>query len=417
MVVSLLMLAACGSPSTDNETSSSQPLAAGHLQPTDTKRAPVDPDAPVSTLATGFTDAGFQLMRAQPATENLVFSPLSIGHALLMASGAADDPTAAAITSAFGLPQGTEADEAWNNLDQSMLASSGTNTALDGTPTPILTMADRLWPAVGASPNQGWIDLMSTHHGASVETIDPANEQASRQRINQWVSDQTNQLIPQLLPAGFINPSTVLVLTDAVYFKAQWQSVFGKYGPEVAPFTMLDGSQIEMSYLVDFEQPGPRGAGDGYVGAEIPYLGNDFTMLVIVPEQGRFGEIRSRLSAGFVDEVDATFSSGPYKLQMPEWETTSTIDLLGWLTDLGIAPGSYPGIGPGASLAGAVHGADITVDEIGTEAAAATGMGFETSGAEGTEMVVAADRSFFYLVRHAESGAVLFAGQVTDPRG
>ena len=205
------------------------------------------------------------------------------------------------------------------------------------------------------------------------------------------------------------------MLTDTVYFKAQWRSIFGKYGPEDGTFTRLDGTEVDLPFLVDLEQPGPRGTGDGFVGAEIPYLGDDYAMVLIVPDQGRFDEIRQRLRADLVAEIDATFTTGPYELRMPEWETTTTVDLLGWLTELDIAPGSYPGIGPGVFLDSAVHGADITVDDVGTEAAAATALGGDDSGPPEPELVVAADRPFLYVVRHVDTGAILFAGQVTDP--
>lgn len=138
-------------------------------------------------------------------------------------------------------------------------------------------------------------------------------------------------------------------------------------------------------------------------------------MLLIVPDDGRFDDVRRRLSTDLLAEIDATFTPGPYELRMPEWQTTTAIDFLGWLTDRDIAPGAYPGIGPGVFLDGAVHGADITVDEVGTEAAAATALGFEESGPPEPELVVAAERPFLYVVRHVDSGAVLFAGQVTDP--
>ena len=381
----------------------------------DLERAAVDPDAPVQGLVAGFSDAGFELMRAQPLDENAVFSPLSIGHALLMAREAADDTTAAAIDDTFGLPDGMSAHEAWNSLDADLAASNGTAVAIDETESPIVTVADRLWPSTSATPDQAWIDLLATHHGADVETIDVTDGEGSRAQINGWVADQTNGLIPELLPAGFVNPNTVLVLTDTVYFKAQWRSIFGKYGPEDGRFTRLDGSEVDVSYLVDLEQPGPRGAGDGYVGAEIPYLGDDYAMLLIVPDEGRFEELRERLSADLLAEIDATFTTGPYELRMPEWETTTAIDFLDWLAERDIAPGAFPGIGPGVFLDGAVHGADIAVDEIGTEAAAATALGFEESGPPEPELVVAAERPFFYLVRHLDTGAILFAGQVIDP--
>ncbi len=410
VVAALLVAAACGGDSSGS--------AGGVVEPSSgVERALPVADAPIDDLVSGFTDGGLDLMRTQPVGENLVFSPLSIGHALLMARGAADDATAAAIDEALALPVGMAAHDAWNALDAQLAASNGTAVAIDETATPIVTVSDRLWPSTTAAPDQDWVDLMASHHGADVETIDVSDPEGSRERINSWVSEQTNDLIPELLPAGFIDGSTVLVLTDTVYFKAQWRTIFGKYGTIEGPFTRLDGTTVEMTYLVDLEQPGPRGVGDGFVGAEVPYLGDDYAMLIIVPDEGRFDDVRSRLSSDFLAEIDGVFTTGPYELRMPEWETTTAIDFLGWLTERGIAPGAFPGIGPGVFLDGAVHGADIAVDEIGTEAAAATGLGFATSGPPEPELLVAADRPFLYLVRHVDTGAVLFAGQVTDPRG
>ena len=413
LLVFAMLAAGCGAEAEDETPVAS---SGSVVEPSDgLERAAADPGAPVPELVGGFGDAGFELMRSQPVEGNLVFSPLSIGHALLMARGAADSSTGAAIDAAFGLPDGLAAHDAWNTLDASLAASNGTAVGIDDSDSPIVTVADRLWPSAAADPDQEWIDLMATHHGAGVESIDVADGEGSRDRINDWVADQTNELIPELLPSGFITPATVLVLTDAVYFKAQWRSIFGKYGPQDGPFTLLDGTEVDTQYLVDLEQPGPRGAGDGYVGAEIPYLGDDYTMLLIVPDEGRFDEIRQHLSTELLAEIDASFTTGPYELRMPEWETSTTIDLLGWLTDLGVAPGAFPGIGPGVFLDGAVHGADIAVDEVGTEAAAATGLGFAESGPPDPELVVAADRPFIYLIRHVGTGAILFAGQVTDP--
>lgn len=100
---------------------------------------------------------------------------------------------------------------------------------------------------------------------------------------------------------------------------------------------------------------------------------------------------------------------------MPGWETTTAIDLLAWLKELDAAPGSYPKITPGAFLDAAVHGADIAVDEWGTVAAAATALGFAEAGPPEPELTVQANRPFLYVIRHRESGLVLFAGQVTDP--
>jgi serpin B len=375
-----------------------------------TDRSEPDSDAPVDALAAGLNDAGFDLLRTLPIEDNAVLSPSSIGHALLMARGAADQSTGAAIDAAFGLPEGLGAHQAWNAIDQQLTDADESEEDVT------VNLADRIWPQLGLEPDQAWVDLLATEHGADVQPLDLQGDPGtSRRAINEWVAEQTEDLIPELLPEGFITPSTILVLTDAVYLAARWQTPFGKYGTEDATFTRLDGSTVDVELMRELELSDLRGAGDGFVGAEIPYAGGELSMLVIVPDEGRFADVRDRLDQSLLDEIDATFTTGPYELLLPQWEDRSDIDLMAWLTGLGAAPGSYPGISPDAFLGAAVHGADIAVDDQGTVAAAATALGFEESGPPEPEMAVRADRPFVYVIRHRPSGLVLFAGQVTDP--
>lgn len=405
LVAAALVSSACAA---DDDQGSADPTGPGPgtVPPPDVERAAVDADAPVEALAAGFNGAGFDLLRGQPVEENAVFSPSSIGNALLMARAAADPDTAAAIDAKFRLPDAPH--EAWNTIDQQMAAAQGDELTV--------TVADRIWPREDVEPDPDWLDLLGAYHGAGVEPLDLAGDPAgSRERVNGWVDEQTEGLIPELLPEGFIRPDTVLLLTDALYFKARWERMFGKYGPVDGTFTRLDGSTVDVEFLRELELADRRGQGEGFVGAEIPYVGGEFSMLVIVPDEGRFADLRDELDQDFLDEVDASFTTGPYELLLPRWETTTQLDLLGWLEEAGIAPGSFPAISPDAFLGGAVHGADIAVDEWGTVAAAATGLGFEESGPPEPELVVAADQPFLYFIRHRDSGLVLFAGQVTDP--
>jgi serpin B len=369
-------------------------------------RADAATDAPVAELVAGWNDAGFALLREQPAEDNVVFSPASIGHALLMAAAAGDDPTRAAIESAFGLPVG--AHEAWNAIDLQIADTQSDQVTV--------AVADRIWPRVDVEPDQAWIDLLASQHGADVVPLDyRANQESSRRTINDWVAERTEGLIPELLPDGFIRSNTVLVLTDALYFAADWERPFGKYGPQEGVFTTLDGTELPTSFMRELELADRRGTGDGFVGAEIPYAGNDYSMLVLVPDEGRYQEFVDRLDQALLDEIDRSFGTGPYELLLPKWDDTYQIDLLDWLTGIGAAPGSYPAITPDAFLDAAVHAADIAVDEHGTVAAAATALGFAESGPPEPELTVAADQPFVYLIRHRASGLVLFAGHVTDP--
>lgn len=415
-VVFLLVVAACGDSSPPSSTTATtnvadQPAAqALSLEPSEGVERSEPSDAPIGELVAGFTEAGFELMRTQDPGENLVFSPLSIGHALLMARGAADVPTGEAIDRLFRLPEGRSAHEAWNALDQSLAASADAQDEIS------LSVADRIWPHLEIEPEQEWIDLLAAEHGASVEALDlQGDPEGSREIINDWVSDRTQDLIPELLPGGFIDPNTVLVLTDAIYFEARWRTVFGKSPPESGTFTALDGSTSTADFMHELELVDARGEGDGFKGAEIPYVGGEYSMLLIVPDEGRYEEVRERLGQDFLDEIDGNFAEGPYELWMPKWEDHTDLDLLPWLDENAVAPGLYPAISSNAFLDGAVHGADISVDEEGTVAAAATGLGFDESAGPQPEFTLRADRAYLYLIRHRPTGAVLFVGQVTDP--
>lgn len=414
-VAALVVLAACGSGARPSTTSTpDEPAAqAVSLEPSPgVDRSRPSTTAPVDELVAGINGAGFRLMRDQGAEGNLVLSPLSIGHALLMARAAADGPTGSAIDELFSLPDDRAAHEAWNALDQALSGSADSQDEV------VLSIADRVWPRSDVEPEQSWIDLLAAEHGASLEALDYVGDpEGSRKIINDWVAVQTEDLIPELLPEGFIDPNTLLVLTDAIYFEAEWQRVFGKYDDEQGPFTRLDGSTTDVSFMHELELSDARGEGEGFAGAEIPYVGGEFSMLLIVPDDGRYEEVRERLNHTFLEDVDASFSTGPYELFLPRWDDHTDLDLLSWLESHRVAPGSYPAIAPEAFLDGAVHGADISVDEQGTVAAAATGLAFAESGPPDPEFTLRADRPFFYVIRHRPSGAVLFSGQVTDPAG
>ena len=325
-------------------------------------------------------------------------------------------PTGTAIDQALGLPAGVAAHQAWNGVDNSIAASAKAADEVT------VSAADRIWPRIDISPDQDWVDLLVAEHGATTEKLDfAAAPEESRRVINAWVGEQTRGLIPELLPQRFIDGQTVLVLTDALYFKAQWLVPFGKYGPVTDTFTRLDGSRTRVEYMQELELGDRRGRGNGFVGAEIPYAGGEFSMLVIVPDEGRFHRVRDTLDQDLLDRIDGSFTTGPYELLLPKWADHTELDLLAWLVEMGASPGSYPGsypaISPDALLDAAVHGADIEVDEWGTVAAAVTAFGFAASGPPEPEFAVRADRPFLYLIRHRPTGLVLFAGQVTDPLG
>ena len=383
----------------------------GVLQPSSgVERAEADESAPFLELAAGFNDAGFELWRSQPVEGNMVFSPASVGHALLMVRAAADTATGSAIDAVFALPDGEAAHDAWNSIDRMIASDANAQEQIN------LTIADRTWPDVNLEPAQQWIDLLASHHGATVQPLDFSGDPASsRDVINSWVSDQTKGLIPELLTEGMINQETLLMLTDAIYFEASWAVPFYEPFGVVDDFILLDGSTIQTDYLHKIDTSDRSALGDGYVAVELPYTGGAFVMVVIVPDEGEFENLRDRLDQHLINEIDTNLTVRPYELFLPKWETTTNLNLGEWMREVNIAPGSYPDIDPEAFIGGAVHAADITVDEKGTVAAAATAIDIEGAGPPEPEITIRADRPFYYLIRHQATGMILFAGHVTHP--
>ena len=437
----LFLLASCFATSPEDSATSTVPTSTSALpapDPTSTtapapaipvalepspgvERAAPNPDAPISELVAGLNRAGFDLWRTQATEDNLVFSPSSIGHALLMVRAAADQQTGGAIDRAFGLPEGLAAHEAWNALQHSIDESAQRAKPLgadedDEGEHVVVVMADRAWPDVSASPSQEWIDLLVTHHGADVEVLDLMGDPAgSADAINEWIEEQTRGLIQDMATPGDV-ADNILMLGDTVYFKAAWLAAFVEEFTEPDTFTRLDGTEVEVPFMTHEERaPIIATEGDGWVAAELPYVGEEFSMLLIVPDEGRFSQVREDLGEDLISQIILELRHGNHQLVLPRWDHKASIDLQPWLLSLDIAPGSFPGIDPEAFLGTAKHAAKIIVDEQGTEAAAATLLGFPTSAGPPIDVVVRADRPFLYLIRHNPTGLVLFAGQVTDP--
>ncbi len=403
----LLAVVACRDDSDDG------PAAIQAVEDPDVDRAPSSADH-LDELVDGINDAGFALFVAATdgSTDDVVLSPLSIGLAFGMADVGATGDTSAALAAFFGLPaEGEQRWAAFNTLD----------LEVSDVGAPIVRLANRQFPDVGFTTADGYDGTLARYFGVAVEPLPLQTEpDASRRRINEFVADRTEDLIPELLPAGFIDPQTVMVLVNALYLEADWATPFGKYPTEDQPFTRLDGSTVTVPLMHELELRGPAVVTDDFAATELPYEGGELSMLVIVPATDRFAAVQDRLGAGLVDEIDAAADEGAVELFLPRFESDSNLDLRGLMEgDLevdgvfGVA--GFDGIAPGITLEDAVHAADIAVDEIGTVAAAATALGFAESGAGEPDVVVRADRPFLYVIRHQPTGAVLFVGRVMDP--
>jgi serpin B len=107
-------------------------------------------------------------------------------------------------------------------------------------------------------------------------------------------------------------------------------------------------------------------------------------------------------------------------VSVPRFDLRTDLDLGAALLALGLtapfdAGADFSGIAPGLFITQAVHRATITVDEQGTEAAAATGVSMDTAGAVTPPLSFHADRPFAFTILGGRHRVPLFAGQVNDP--
>ena len=353
---------------------------------------------------------------------NLFYSPYSISLALAMAYAGARGETERQMAEAlhFTLPQ-ERLHPAFNALD---LAITG-RTSVEGIE---LHTANAFWGQLGHPFLQSYIDLLSENYGAEIRLLDFLNNpEACRVHINSWVSEKTEGKIQDLLPPGSIDPLTRLVLTNAIYFKGQWKFEFDPGLTHEAKFHLLDGTTVTVPFMRHFEERSKgvrlnyaegRIGGVSYQAVELPYVGEELAMVILLPELERFEDFEQGLDHEKLKEILRELESWEVHLVMPKFSFTSGFSLKDKLSALGM-PDAFS---PGANFSGmdgtrdlwideVYHKAFVKVDEEGTEAAAATGMPMVWA----LPFEFRADHPFIFLIRDRETGAILFLGRVLNP--
>ncbi|MBA7560762.1 hypothetical protein ES708_02393 [subsurface metagenome] len=284
-----------------------------------------------------------------------------------------------------------------------------------------LNIVNAIWGQRDYEFLNDFLDLLAVNYGAGLRVLDfiGATEE-SRVTINDWVSDQTEGRIEDLIPAGLISPLTRLVLTNAIYFNAAWEYPFEEDMTEDGVFYRLDGGEVTVPMMRQTESFG-YAEGDGYQAVELPYDGGELSMVILLPVSGRFETFEETLDAAQVDGIIGSLENRQVSLTMPKFEFDSSFSLRDTLSAMGMpvafsmsADFSGMTVNPELFIAEVVHKAFVSVDEAGTEAAAATAVVMELTAMPDT-VEVSIDRPFIFLIRDIETGAILFVGRTLDP--
>ena len=367
----------------------------------------------------------FDLYRTLVAEEdgNLFISPYSISTAMSMVLPGARGETAEELASALGVGADKSAwHHARNRLELELSDLNNREPPGNRDLVPMtLERTNAIFGQVGYPFEQDFLDILAANYGAGMNALDFARDwEAARAAINAWVAERTRDRIEELLPDGSIDDATRAVLVNAIFFKANWQFPFDPERTRTARFNLLDGSTVDVplmqgSIRLDYA------AGDGWQAVELPYVGGA-SMIVLVPDEGRYANVEGRLDEELLAELSGALSVHQVELGLPRWESLSSLDLIPPLKALGVedlfdeSRADLSGIAGSRDLyvTGVFHDANITVDEVGTEAAAATAVVVgEVSAPPPATLTV--DRPFIYLIRDDANGEILFLGRLLEP--
>jgi serpin B len=398
------------------------------MQVTETARpvatpAPEVTEAELAKLALGNRAFAFDLYQILREEEgNLFYSPYSISLALAMTYAGARGETEAQMAEAlnFTLPQ-DRLHPAFHTLDQ-VLASRGEEAEGKDGEGFRLNVVNALWGQEGYDFLPAFLDLLDENYGAGMRLVDfvAASEQA-RITINDWASDETEGRIQDLIPPGVLNSLTRLVLTNAIYFNAAWAEPFHPKLTRDGPFYLLDGSEVTVPMMRQTTSLG-YAEGEGYQAVELPYDGGELSMVILLPDAGGLDAFESSLDAGQVDAMLDALAYQQVALTLPKFEFDSAFSLRAALARLGMpvafsSDADFSGMTGNRELfiAEVIHKAFVSLDEAGTEAAAATAVMMQLTGAPESPPEVKVDHPFLFLIRDLETGTILFVGRVVDP--
>jgi len=400
--------------------------AAGEVLQSDKERI-TSPDVLTdeqALLVEGNSAFAFELYKALREEEgNLFYSPYSISLALAMTYAGACDETAQqmADTLQFLLEQ-ERLHPAFNWLDAE-LASRGEGAAGKDGKGFRLNIVNAIWGQKDYEFLPDFLDVLAKNYSAGLRILDFITEtEKSRLIINDWVSDQTEGRIEDLIPQGAIDALTRLVLTNAIYFNAAWEYPFNKKMTADGPFYLLDGGQVIVPMMKQTESFGYTKR-KGYQAVELLYDGGELSMVVLLPEAGKFEAFEETLNAQQVDAIISGLQPARVALTMPQFEFDSEFKLNDTLADMGMpiafsCNADFSGMTGYRDLwiSAVLHKAFVSVDEAGTEAAAATAVIMERSAIIPEPPVeVTIDSPFIFLIRDIETGSVLFVGRVLNP--
>ncbi len=403
--------------------------------------APVAGTAQVQSVVDGNTRFALDLY-SQLATNsgNLFFSPYSISTSLAMLYAGASGNTELQMSQVLGF--GTNQQE-FASLFGQLQAELRTDQATNAIE---LNIANALWLQEGFPFLPAFLQTATNQYQANLGQADFLTQATEvTDEINNWVAQETQNKIQNILAPGAINASTRLVLANAIYFLGAWTTSFEETNTSTQPFYLSSTTLVQVPLmhqplialkdgrpvLFDYMQSYPIGStplsSNDFQAIELPYGSNQLSMVILLPSQiNGLGRLEQQLSPAFLSDVLRQMRSQQVQIFLPKFTLESSVNLRNTLAAMGMSDAFAPFVADFSGIDGrqdlfvsfVLHKAWGQVNEAGTQAAAATVIGVVGTTATNfppVPPVFRADHPFLFLIRDTQTGSVLFLGRLTNP--
>jgi serpin B len=353
---------------------------------------------------------------------NLFFSPSSIHIAMTMAYFGSAGQTKDQLGKVLHLGG---VDENVENQYSALMEQLNNPATVDDKPAFALKLANAMWVQQDKPVGKKYSQLLDTYFNAELNKVDFAKSDAARKTINDWVADKTQNKITDLVTPGAIDANTRLILTNAIYFKSDWANTFDKHftTDDIFKSTGTTASVPMMHKVRNFGYL----ENDDFQALEIPYKQNALSMVVFLPRtDDGLAKFEKSINPKQLEQWLGQLKDERVNVTLPKFKFDSSFSLAQCLKAMGAGDAFDSKLANFAEITraeplyiGAVlHKAMVAVDENGTEAAAATAVIFMTTAARmepAKPKVFKADHPFVFLIKHNDTGEILFMGRVANP--
>ena len=374
-------------------------------------------DESVESLSDSMNDFSLNIYKyiSDELKGNVFFSPYSIFVALSMTYEGARGDTADQMKNILGFEQ---------NNEVSLCSFGRIYNLLNIDADYILNTANALWTKKDYPFLEEYLSFIDNYYMGKATDLDFSDPAKSAEIINKWVEENTGGKIEDMLSSQDISPGTVLILSNAIYFKGLWLTQFDVKDTVDREFKISSGETIDVSTMVSTNSEVFFNYSENeYLQLlELPYKGDDVSMVILLPKENNIDIIENKL---ITDNLNNWLNSKyPTKIDifLPKFNFKTEYNLKNILIDMGLDiifnyNADFSGMnGFGGLFIGKVlHKAFVEVNEEGSEAAAATTVHVLETAIPGPATVFNADHPFIFMIQHKETGTILFMGIIDNP--